>query len=235
MLEVFQSIISYLEGNERCICITGSGGKTTALIGLAKAYAELGRKVLVSTTTKLEPPEARDYGCTHYFDDVEAVLHHTSKASEQVFFALKGDKKALAPPLSVLSRLLDSYDVLLLEADGAGQKGLKLHTDRDPVVPAFTTATLAVLSFSLFGRSLKDVCFGAEQLADTSVDLETYAMLLSHKEGVMKRMKGKSLILCNQAEHSSESMRKALLSCFPTLPIWFCSLSSNLLIQRNMQ
>lgn len=232
---LIESISAYLEGRDQCICITGSGGKTTLMIQLARYYGHIGKKVLLSTTTKVQLPEHRDYHCDYYFEDSESILIHESRSSERVFFALRGNQKALAPPNELLEQLQKQYDVVLLEADGAGQKGLKLHTERDPVVPEYTSATIAVLSFSLLGRSLHSECFGCESLNDQRIDLNTYALLLEHEQGVQKRMKGKSLILCNQAELARKEDMDALSKRCPSLPLWFGSIEKNILIQRNMQ
>ncbi len=205
------------------------------MIQLAQYYGHIGKKVLVSTTTKLQLPEHRDYHCDYYFEDCESILLHESKSSERVFFALRGTEKSLAPPSELIEKLQQQYDIILLEADGAGQKGLKLHTERDPVIPEYTSATIAVLSFSLLGKSLYSECFGCEPLKDQCIDLNTYALLLEHEQGVQKRMKGKSLILCNQAEQARKEDIEALSKRCPSLPLWFGSIEKNKLIQRNMQ
>ena len=234
MTDLIHAIQSYLKGAEQCICITGSGGKTTAMILLAKDYAASNKRVLLSTTTKLEHPEIRDYQCDYYFADCDSALAHTPKQGERVFFAIRGAEKSLAPPLSIIQRLLKRYDVVLLEADGAAKKGLKLHTEKDPVVPDYTTATIAILSFSLLGESLKQACHGAEHVSEQIINLDTYVLLLEHSEGVQKSMKGRPLILCNQAETADRNDIEQLAQRFFFLPLWFGSLTTNMLIQRNM-
>lgn len=155
------------------------------MIQLAEAYAAAQKRVLVSTTTKVLYPEDRDYHCDRYFWDKE-VFSYPCKKGERVFYAKRGPIKAEAPPLEDLERLKEYYDVILLEADGARGMGLKLHTERDPVVPDFTTATLAIASFSVFGNLLSEHCFGCETLPDRLIDEKTYSLLLTHPEGYRK-------------------------------------------------
>lgn len=233
MATLIESLQKHFSGNESCICITGSGGKTTALIQLSEAYAALQKRVLVSTTTKVRHPEDRDYHCDHYFWD-EAVFSYPCKKGERVFYAKRGPIKAEAPPLEDLERLKEYYDVLILEADGARGRGLKLHSGKDPVVPSFTTATLAIASFSLFGQSLSEHCFGCESLDDRLIDEETYSLLLTHPEGMQKRMKGVCAILFNQTERTDRTKIENIRTQFPNLPLFFGSLEQNVLIERNI-
>lgn len=233
MVTLITSLQKHFHGSESCICITGSGGKTTALIQLANAYAAEMKRVLVSTTTKVLYPEDRDYHCDRYFWDKD-VFSYQCKKGERVFYAKRGLIKAEAPPTEDLVRLKEHYDVLLLEADGARGMGLKLHCDRDPVVPEFTTATLAIASFSVFGKRLCEHCFGCESLTDRLIDEETYSFLLTHPEGIQKRMKGTRAILFNQAERADRSKIENIRRWFPDLPLFFGSLEENVLIERKM-
>ena len=235
MAKLLEEIHTYFAGNEHCIAITGSGGKTTALISLAKLYAENQKRVLISTTTKLLLPNDQEYGCDTYFFN-ETILSHRPSKGERVFYS-HIDKKAVAPPLHTIGKLLDLYDVVLLEADGSRHLGLKLHEERDPVVPVFTTATLAIVSFSLLGKPFKENCFGSESypldFPETKVDLYTYTKLITHPQGITKGMKGKSLILCNQAEDQDIASFEALSDQKQSIyPLWFGSLTNNQLIYR---
>ncbi|MGH0053505.1 MAG: selenium cofactor biosynthesis protein YqeC [Sphaerochaetaceae bacterium] len=232
MVTLIDSLQSHFFGNEKCICITGSGGKTTALVLLAQAYAMQQKRVLVSTTTKVRYPEDRDYHCDHYFWD-ETIFSHVCKQGERVFFAKRGPLKAEAPAVEDLEQLQASYDVMLLEADGARGMALKLHSERDPVVPYFTTATLAIASFAVFGKHLRESCFGCETMEDRLIDETTYRMLLTHTEGIQKRMRGVCAILFNQAEKTDPAKAANLAAYFPKLNLFFGSLEQNILIQRN--
>jgi len=233
MAELFTEMDTYFAGNEHCIAISGSGGKTTALISLAKYYAKQQKRVLISTTTKLLLPKDEAYGCdTHFFD--ASILDYRPSQGERVFYS-HVDKKAVAPPLQTLKNLLPLYDVVLLEADGSRHLGLKLHDERDPVIPEFVTATLAIVSFSLLGKPFKKNCFGSElyldDFSEQIIDLHTYEKLLNHPQGITKGLRGKTLILFNQAEKQDIADCKALQT-HTTHPLWFASLRNDQLIYR---
>lgn len=218
--------------SEKCICITGSGGKTTALIELALSYALEGKRVLVSTTTKLQLPSQRAYGCDRYFFDDE-ILSYSPHQGERVFYALKGEKKALSPDEQTLEHLLARYDILLLEADGARGCDLKLHTDRDPVIPSFTTATLAIASVGALGKPLSQACFGWAEEDDHVVTCETISFLLSHPQGICKGMQGTSVVVLNQADGLTERQRKDLQNLKSSHTLMLGSLAKNILYEKD--
>jgi len=228
MATLLDALCAFIHDDCGCISITGSGGKTTALTALALSYAKLGKRVLVSTTTKLESFRHRDYGCDACFSD-ERVLSHAPKQGERVFYAYEHKDKAIAPPLSHLKALTDLYDVLLLEADGARRKPLKLHSSRDPVVPDFTTSTLAVMGMSGWGQELGSCCFGWNQELQRVADDEAYLYLLHHQNGVLKGAVGKTLVLCNQAENTGSETMNRLAQSLDAIPIYFGSLQTNIL------
>lgn len=208
MTGLIERIATYFEPYSHCLCITGSGGKTTLLIALAREYAQRGKRVLISTTTKLESPHTRDYGCDSVFLD-NSILTYQPVQGERVFYAHPYQQKACAPPQSELELLLQSYDVMLLEADGARRMMLKMHGERDPVIPAFASATIAVVGLSAWGKPMCEVCFGwkgEDQMFDQSV-LET---LLHHPQGILKGATGPTLILLNQAELLADTTLDAI-------------------------
>ena len=236
MEHLLEEIQLYFSDSSRCLALTGSGGKTTSMILLARHYAEKGKRVLVSTTTKLQLPKERDYGCDTYFLNDTVLSHHPAQG-ERVFYSHLAHK-AVAPPLEHLQALLDRYDVMLLEADGAMNLGLKIHEERDPVVPSFVTGTLAIVSMGLLGKPFKENCLGSEryplEFAEKRVCLDTYRKLLAHKQGILKRARGKSLILCNQSRFEDiEEYRKLSGSSSFSRPIWFGDMQTNHLIYRN--
>jgi len=236
MKYLLEELELYFADSPHCLALTGSGGKTTAMVKLAEQYAEKGLRVLVSTTTKLLLPKDQEYGCDTYFLDDRALSYHPAKG-ERVFYT-HVTHKAVAPPLENIEALLDRYDVVLLEADGSMNLGLKLHERRDPVVPSFVTGTLALVSLALLGKPFIENCYGAEHyqkdFPEEFVSLATYSKLLEHKEGILKRVQGKSLVLCNQSREEDIALYRSLFSsASQTYPIWFGDLETNQLIYRN--
>jgi len=236
MEHLLEELALYFAESSHCLALTGSGGKTTAMVKLAKQYARQGMRVLVSTTTKLWLPKDQEYGCDTYFLDDRALSYHPAQG-ERVFYTHR-EHKCVAPPLENLEALLDRYDVVLLEADGSMNLGLKLHEERDPVIPSFVTGTLALVSMNLLGKPFSENCFGSEHYTqdfpEEIITVATYRKLLEHTQGILKRVQGTSLVLCNQSREEDIGLYRNL-SC-PTsqpYPIWFGDLHTDQLIYRN--
>jgi hypothetical protein len=159
------------------VSIVGSGGKTTLLWALARALVSPEARVLVSTTTKIWPPKA------------DELLPGVTVAG--TVNAVTG--KLEAPPLNELRVLCACFDYVLLEADGAAGKPLKAWAAYEPVVPDYTTMTIAVLPLCagmiigldavhrlpLFNLAYGDVCAG-KLVATTVASVQGEAVTASH-------------------------------------------------------
>jgi len=182
----------------RIIGITGSGGKTQSLIELATYYSKQGLSVLMTTTTKLELPENRDFKADKYFFDKE-IFSYEVKRGEKVLFAYK-EKKLVSPPIEEIEKLSKKFDIVLFEADGAKNLPLKIHTYRDPVIPSFTEGVLCVIGFSPYGEVLsRKNCFGDIDY-NGKVDVDFYNYYLTLNEGPCKNLIKNSLVFFNQAD-----------------------------------
>lgn len=217
MKSLFASIADHIGPQGRCIAIVGSGGKTSLMVGLASHYALQGESVLLTTTTKLRKPASTDYRCDHYYTS-SAILSSRPERYERIFYALEGEHKALAPPMEELRQLCERFSVTLVEADGARGKDLKIHSERDPVIPPFATATIALLSLSALGKRAGDVCFGCEE-EEAIVDLPYLERYITHPEGPLKGVTGRYILLCNQGEGVDQTVIDQLKRTCSHLPI----------------
>jgi len=182
----------------KIIGITGSGGKTQSLIELAEGYSKLGLSVLMTTTTKLELPENRNFKADKYFFD-KRIFDYEVKKGEKVLFAYK-EKKLISPPIEEIEKLSKKFDMILFEADGARNLPLKIHSSRDPVIPSFTQGVLSVVGFFPYGQKLSRLnCFGDIDYKGT-IDIDFYNYYLSLKEGPCKNLIENSLVFFNQAD-----------------------------------
>ena len=187
------------------ISVTGAGGKTTSLSCLAREYAKRGLSVLITTTTKFQGPRQFPYGLDHAFSKEEEVLLHEPCKGEVVYYASRSVvdmKKYVSPRPEILSLLIPRYDVTVIEADGAKTLPLKYHTERDPVIVPETTATLAVMGASAYMDRADNCCFGHD--GNETADIAFFQKLIDSPEGVLKRAKGKEVILINQCDSVSD-------------------------------
>ncbi len=61
------------------VSLIGAGGKTTTLLQLAKELRDAGKKVLVTTTTKIFKPSKPHVDRLFIVEDVDALLREATK------------------------------------------------------------------------------------------------------------------------------------------------------------
>jgi probable selenium-dependent hydroxylase accessory protein YqeC len=141
------------------ITIIGSGGKTALLWSLARFFADRGRRVLVTTTTKMGAPGEAAASFDRFVDGASLSppparapsMRRTpivSRAPVGITFAglhEEGSTKTTALPPAALSALIKAFDVTLIEGDGSRTLPLKGWADYEPVVAPMTTVTVGVI------------------------------------------------------------------------------------------
>ena len=171
--------------------IIGGGGKSSLMAALGQEYALRGDTAVMTTTTHIRPPE-RDY----YMGDDPAVLgdllmNHPAVLSNMLMSRRlmtvgipMEDRRLGATPL--LEQLPELADHVIIEADGTKGLPLKVPNDREPVIPAFADAVVAVAGLSALGNPLGEVCHRPELAVlrfgfspEQKVTPEMMAMLLS--------------------------------------------------------
>lgn len=183
------------------ISVSGAGGKSTFLRRYAAFLKNEGLTVLITTTTKVQSPVFFDWGTDYVFTSAADIFSTELEKPCTAFYAERSSvdiKKVTAPDEAILRVLLSRFDVVICEADGSRCLPLKLHSERDPVIPEFTTATVAVMGASAFGHPASDVCFGYD--GDRVADRDFYQYLIDEPEGVLKRAAGESVIIVNQCD-----------------------------------
>lgn len=131
-----------------CIAIIGSGGKTTAMLTLAKACQS--QRVLVATTTHIYPmTESRELLVNPDPEQLQDALSRPGIVCAGMA-AKEGKLSGLPEDLFSLGRCC--ADITLCEADGSRQHPLKLHRVGEPVIPAGCDLCLIVLGLSVLGQ-----------------------------------------------------------------------------------
>jgi probable selenium-dependent hydroxylase accessory protein YqeC len=190
LTNLYEQIEQDLLGEHAFVSITGGGGKTTTMIGLARHLKARGKKVLITTTTKVASPYLLNYGQDIIFND-ESILTHKPIPAQVVFFAKQSQDahKWCSPELATLTQLYPCYDVIISEADGSRNLPLKLHSARDPQIHPLTTATLSLMGTWAIGKPTAQVVFGLvsdAEVSETVVDKVYLDWYISNEEGLLK-------------------------------------------------
>ena len=150
------------------ISVIGAGGKTTALLALARALSD--RRVLLTTSTHIYPVAPPDSRALLIDPDADALLD--ALAAPGIVCAgtaaSAGKLGALAPGL--FRQAVRAADVTLCEADGAHRLPLKLHRADEPVVPLDSSLCLIVAGLSAWGQPVGEAVHRYDRNPDWARD-----------------------------------------------------------------
>lgn len=196
-----------------CVSIFGAGGKTSLLFLLAREGAAAGKKILVSTTTKMWIPTPCQY-------TVLDLTGHPAPASHKnlptgitvVGKKLENSEKIRGVGNYDLQKLIPMYDLVLLETDGAAEKPLKGWKSNEPVIPTFTTHSIGVADISQLHKKFSsanvhrlDIFIDLIQAnSNSKLNLDHFVRILSTENGLMKHAIGQQFIFLNKAEQESD-------------------------------
>lgn len=187
-----------------CIAIIGSGGKTTAMLTLAKACQH--KRVLITTTTHIYPiTEARELLVNPDAEQLQAALSRPGIVCAGMA-AKEGKLSGLPENLFSLGR--SRADITLCEADGSRQHPLKLHRAGEPVIPAGCDLCLIVLGLSALGQPVSQAVHRWQLCPawteETPVSAEVLLFCAREALQVSGLPPENCLVLLNQAEGPSQ-------------------------------
>ena len=220
MPEIFASII---KETDRAIAITGAGGKTSLMFLLAHALRDSGRKVISSTSTRIQIPTAKQSNTVVLAaeKDFQVRLERGLRRSRHVTVAhqILPDNKLEGCTPDALKHIFNhsSASAIIIEADGARGLSLKAPAENEPVVPDWADVCIALVGLDILGRRISaETVFRPQQImAITGVSEratltpQIIARLASHPLGLLKGCppSSRNFIFFNKAENEN---RKAM-------------------------
>ncbi len=202
----------------RIISFVGGGGKTTSMYQLADELAEAGLRVLVTTSTHIQYPEREDQAAeVSHVREICREMWNGAVLTAGTRSESDGKRAKFAMPKGLgdeteMTRLLDMADVILIEADGAKCRPVKIPEAWEPVIVPQTGLVIACVGLSSLGSSFKEVCFRFEtkgawlrRRAEDLVEPEALALSLMDERGGHKAVDGRYYrVLLNQADTVSK-------------------------------
>jgi molybdenum cofactor cytidylyltransferase len=193
------------------ICLSGSGGKTTALFQLARQLLAWHEMVIVTATSHLGiwQTSLADHHIIASASEVDISVkgvvlvtgkvegNRTKPVSQETLYWLHAKSKSEKTPL-------------LIEADGSRQKPLKAPAAHEPPIPEFTDIVIHVTGLRSLGFPLhEDQVFRAEIFSQLTglefgepVMPQSIQAFLKHPQGGLKNIpsQAKRVALLNQAD-----------------------------------
>jgi probable selenium-dependent hydroxylase accessory protein YqeC len=221
-MKIENNLVSALGmGSRELVALVGGGGKTTLLFALAEELPQGKKRVVTSTTTKVGHDEAHRSPCT-VFTGSEPLWN--KKLSEglqthgHVFLARapldSGKIDAISPSLANEMYQDEGIDYIIIEADGASGRPVKIPADHEPVIPSSSTKVVAMLGLEAIGAQMgAEVVFRTELFqrlmgleAGDQLTSAVLARLFWEPEGLFKGTppSAKKLVFLNKLDLLSE-------------------------------
>ena len=194
---------------ENIISVVGGGGKTTSIKVLSKELKDLGKKVLIATSTGIFIPERDDYDNlfigslpSDFNPMVGSITYYAEKTD---------DIKLKTRDISLIDEIIERniFDVILIEADGSKGLPIKAPAAHEPVISKHTTITLGVIGLDSIGTIINDDNVHRSELFKKIVGEEVKVVepdaiirLVYNENGLFKNSKGRKVLLLNKADSS---------------------------------
>jgi molybdenum cofactor cytidylyltransferase len=139
------------------VAFAGAGGKSSAIVAMARELREAGLKTLVVPTTKMFLEEADRIGPTVTAEDPKELFKEVEAALSDSPVVVAGSsilsrKRVSGVEPEAVIPLAQLADVTLVEADGSRRHPIKGTGPHEPALPPSATLVVAVGSIRAFGQ-----------------------------------------------------------------------------------
>ena len=117
------------------IAFVGAGGKTTTILTLAQELLQQGKRIIITTTTHIFPPDEAQYGL--FFTPDSALLPKFLQTHRIAVVAnsLNTQGKLTGITSEQIDLLAQLADYVLVEADGSKRLPCKVPAAHEPALP----------------------------------------------------------------------------------------------------
>ena len=197
------------------LALVGGGGKSAVMFRLGNELAAAGKRVIMTTTTKMGREQAEDVATVCESADTDRVVKALDGAAGPIMLLTGGDDhKVTGPSPEAVDRLFteSGADYVIVEADGSWRRPLKAPASHEPVIPLASTTVLILVGVRAVGRPLEAVTHRVEQAVrftglspDHVLSPQDCARILVHPEGALRVCPPQSRVLVAVTQIESEA------------------------------
>lgn len=180
-------------GERELVSLVGGGGKSTMLFALGNGLASQGRRVVLTTTTKMSRDQALSAPTVCWSaSEVGAAF---GKPGPLMLVADIDDHKISGAPPEVVDHLFEASDAdyIIVEADGSRGRPLKAPGPHEPVVPSLSTTVVVLVGIDAVGNRLDAVAHRVKVATrftgltpSTLITPRHCVDILMHQDGVLR-------------------------------------------------
>lgn len=148
-----------LNTDKKIIAVAGGGGKTSLIFSLSRQFQRQGKRVIISTSTHMAYDARHPFALWGDYNQIREHLNTHGYTVVGVFCEENSRcRKITCGEQPDWGKLAALGDVLLIEADGAKGKPLKVPADYEPVIPPETEQIIGVIGLDCIGKPIEICC-----------------------------------------------------------------------------
>lgn len=213
-------------GRGDVVAVAGAGGKTTLVYRLAAEARQAGLSVLVTSTTHMGTLPETITGPVLLEEDGD-VGTGIAKVIERTGYATVLGRRVRPDKIEGIQGprvdgLVGCADLVVIEADGARGRSLKVPADHEPVIPRSTTVLVVVAALDALGRPLDDVAVhrvervaaATGRAAGDAIDEDVVVAALAHPDGYPARIgpDRRGVVFLNKVEDAARAEAAARIA-----------------------
>lgn len=209
---IISNILNLKKGS--VLSIVGAGGKTSLMLNLAEELRAC-NKVLVTTTTKIYPPDKTSYDFICIGEENCSIYDHYEENGVYVYGSfMNEDDKLIGLNKEFLNNKFKYFDYSIIEADGSKRKPIKGWRENEPVICKNTTKTIGVLDITCIGKIINDInVHRLDHFINISngslgekISIPMISSLITHPIGLFKDSVGEKILFINKVENQHTTL-----------------------------
>ena len=199
--------------------IVGAGGKTTLMFKLANELKDKG-KVLVTTTTKIYKPNENEVDYLSIGkEEYEFIKNNKDYGIYAYGEDINKEHKLIGIEPNLVDDLKNTFDYILIEADGSKRKDLKAWNENEPIICSVNNKYIGVLSLNTIDieinnnniHRIEEFLTLTNSNIGEKASLDILIEIIFNKKGLFKRSVGENILFLNKVENIKEEILNLFL------------------------